>query len=299
MTNPLNKISFAFAAAILLIAGLPAGVAAQVKKVSGQYTYYGDKNDSPAMAKRKALEGARVDAISREFGTIVSQDVLQADRLDSKGESTKFLSLSASEVKGEWIADEGQPVYVVSLDPKDDTLVVNCRISGTAKAISNNSVEFNALALRNGNTAGNASTEYHSGDNLFLQFTAPTEGFLSVFLMGENGEVAKMLPYSSDLNQEVKVKKDYDYVFFDPSKHQGAFGEVDEFSIATNGEIEFNKLYVIFSPNAFSLPVMRKPRSEYEPAYLPEDDFSKWLVKARRNDPKMGVKQINLKLFPN
>lgn len=59
-----------------------ATAAPDVKKVSGTYTYYGDKNDSPAMAKRKALEGARLDAISREFGTIVSQDVLQADRID-------------------------------------------------------------------------------------------------------------------------------------------------------------------------------------------------------------------------
>lgn len=68
--------------------------------MSGNYTYYGDINDSPAECKRKALEGARIDALSQEFGTIVSQDVLQADRIDSNGESNKFLSLSATEVKG-------------------------------------------------------------------------------------------------------------------------------------------------------------------------------------------------------
>ncbi|MDE6771068.1 MAG: hypothetical protein K2J49_00555, partial [Muribaculaceae bacterium] len=89
-----------------------ASADSSVKKVSGNYTYYGDKNDSPAMSKLKALEGARLDALSKEFGTIVTQDVLQADRVDSHGESSKFFSLSSTEVKGEWIADDGDPVYV-------------------------------------------------------------------------------------------------------------------------------------------------------------------------------------------
>lgn len=268
---------------------------AQVKKVSGNYTYYGDKNDSPAMSKRKALEGARLDAISKEFGTIVSQDVLQADRVGSDGETSKFFSLSATEVKGEWIADEGNPVYVVSLDG-DDNLVVNCRVSGTAKAITNESVDFEALALRNGNTKGNASTEYKSGDDLMLSVTAPVDGEISVFLLDEAGDVTLMLPYGQDIAQEAMIKKGYDYVFFDASKNEGSFGEVDSFTLGTDGQIEFNKLYVVFSPKKYSLPMCNN--LEDGRRVLKEEDFSKWLVRSRRNDPKMAVKQINLKILP-
>lgn len=269
-----------------------------VKKVSGTYTYYGDKNDSPAMSKMKALEGARLDAISKEFGTIVTQDVLQADRIDSKGETSNFFSLSSTEVKGEWIADDGEPRFVVSLG-NDDCLIVNCSVKGTAKSISNDAIEFDAVALRNGSTKGNSSTEYHQGDDLFLSFTAPVDGFVSVFLMGNDGDVNKLLPYQQDGRQEVKVKKNYDYVFFDPNKGMGEFGEVDAFGISTGGEIEFNKLYVVFSPNSYSMPVLHPAKSEITLPYLTEEEFSKWLVKNRRNDPKMGVKQINLKLYPN
>lgn len=273
-----------------------AAAAPDVKKVSGSYTYYGDKNDSPAMAKMKALEGARLDALSREFGTIVSQDVLQADRVDSKGESNKFLSLSSTEVKGEWIADDGDPAYVVSLG-NDDCLIVSCRVQGSAKSISNDAIDFQALALRNGNTKGNASTEYHAKDNLYLYFTSPADGYLQVYLMYENGDVLKLLPYINDAKQEVKVKKDFDYVFFDENR-PSPYGDVDPFEIATDGDIEFNKMYVVFSPNAFARPVMKTDKYGELP-YLQEEEFSKWLVKNRRNDPKMSVKQINLKLFPN
>lgn len=209
-----NMILRTAAAVCVMIGTHTAVISAQVKNVSGNYTYYGDKNDSPFMAKQKALEGARLDAISSEFGTIVTQDVLQADRVDSKGENSKFFSLSSTEVKGEWIADNGEPTYVVSLG-NDDCLIVNCRVKGTAKAVSNDAVDFQSIALRNGNTKGNASSEYHQGDQLFLHFTAPVDGYVQVYLMLENGDVIQMLPYRSDVAQEVKVKKDYDYVFFD------------------------------------------------------------------------------------
>lgn len=266
-----------------------------VKKVEGTYTYYGDKNDSPASARRKALEGARIDAISKKFGTIVTQDVLQADRIGANGEDTKFFSLSATELKGEWIADDGEPVYEQALDA-DGNFVVTCKVKGTAKEISNESVEFEALALRNGKTKGNATTEYHEGDDLYVSFTAPMDGYVAMFLMLEDGKVLKLLPYISSGRQEARVNKNYDYVFFDDQRAAGDFGTIDSFQIATNGEIEFNKLYVLFSPTAFSMPMTKIVN---DIPTLGEEDFHKWLVRTRRNDAKMGVKQINLRLMPN
>ncbi len=294
MHNSVKKIGIFLGISVMALC-FTDNALAQVKKVSGQYTYYGDKNDSPAMSKRKALEGARLDAISKEFGTIVTQDIMQADRVGSDGETSKFFSLSATEVKGEWIADEGNPVYVVSLD-SEDNLVVNCRISGTAKAITNESVDFEALALRNGNTKGNASSEYKSGDNLLLSVTAPVDGEISVFLLDEAGEVTLMLPYGQDINQETLIKKGYDYVFFDETKNEGSFGEVDSFILGADSQIEFNKLYVVFSPKKYSLPLARTVDDGRR--VLKEEEFTKWLVKNRRNDPKMAVKQINLKIMP-
>lgn len=267
----------------------------KVKKVSGRFTYYADKSDSPASAKRKALEGARIDAISKEFGTIVSQDIQQADRIGAEGEETKFFSLSASEVKGEWIADDGEPSYEVGLD-KDDNLVVTCVVKGTAKEITNEAVDFEALALRNGTSKGNAATDYQDGDNLFMYVSAPCDGYLGIYLLDEAGNVITMFPYSQDSRQECRLKKGYDYVLFDPDKKENAFGEIDAFGIAAPEEIEFNKLYVVFSPTAFSHPLTRTGTDGLR--RTAESDFSKWLVKSRRNDPKMGVKQINLKLSP-
>lgn len=297
----MKKYSRHFVSVALLVAGTfsfaPAALSADIKKVNGTFTFYGDQNDSPAMCKQKALEGARVEALSKEFGTIVSQDVMLADRVDSKGESSNFFSLSATEVKGEWIANEGEPVFQVSLS-NDGCLIVSCQVKGLAKAITNEAVDFEAVALRNGAGGLYATTEYTEGDDLFIKFKAPIDGYAAIFLMQKNGETLKMLPYQGTPSQEIKIKKGYDYVFFDTSKAQGDFGEIDPLQISTDGEIEFNKLFVFFSPNAFSMPVMNNPRSQYELPYLTEEDFNKWLIKMRRNDAKLNVKQINLKLSP-
>lgn len=296
MRNPVEIIL-----AILLtgaaIIGSVSEASSEVRKVKGSYTYYGDKNDSPAMSKRKALEGARLEALAAEYGTIVSQDLLQSARSGVDGEGSKFLALSSTEVKGEWIADDGEPVYTVCLG-EDDCLIVSCTIAGTAKRISNEAVDFEVLALRNGTTKGNSATEYHDGDQLFLWFSAPTDGYLAVFLMTEGGEVVKLLPYRSDSSQEVHVKKGYDYVFFDDTRHQGDFGEIDTFEVTVDEEVEFNKMYVVFSPNRFSTPAMHPAPTVQSLPFVTETEFSKWLVRNRKADPRMGVRQINLKLLP-
>lgn len=284
-------------AVVAIFMATTAVAASPVKTVKGEYTYYGDKATSPAECKRLALEGARLDALAKEYGTIVTQDVLQADRIDSKGEANKFLSLSSTEVKGEWIADDGEPEFEITLD-KDDNLVVRCKVKGKAREISNESTEFDARVLRNGTKPGNASTDFYDGDDLYLYFTAPVDGYVSVFLSLEDGNVYQMLPYLSDTKGEAKVKRNYDYVFFDPTKAEGTFGTPDQFRIATAGVIEFNKIYVVFSPSYFAKPVMRARNSMGELPSMSEDDFSKWLVKSRRNDSKMGVRQMNLKIYP-
>lgn len=287
------KITIVIVVALLSI---HAHAAPPIKSVKGEYTYYGDKSTSPAECKRLALEGARLDALAKEFGTIVTQDIMQADRIDSNGESNKFLSLSSTEVKGEWIADDGEPEYVISLD-KDDNFVVSCVIKGKAREISNEASEFDARVLRNGSGPQFASSEFHDGDNLYLYFSAPIDGFVSVFLSLEDGNVYQMIPYLNASNNDVKVKKGKSYIFFDPNKTEYDFGTPDQFGITTDGVIEFNKIYVLFSPLYFARPPMQIHADTGLPS-MKESDFSKWLVKARRNDPKLGLKQMNLKIYP-
>lgn len=284
---------------LLLLLILPVSLcrASDIVSVQGESTYYDDGTKSKVECMRLAAEEARIDALARKFGTIVSQDIMQSDRIQGRREQNDFLALSSTEVKGEWIADEGEPEYEFSHDAKAN-LIVHCKVKGKAKEISNAATPFEAGVLRNGTDVRNADNLFRDGDDMYLYFRSSSDGFLSVFLEDEEGNVLLLLPYPRDSKTRVPVKRDRDYVFFSREKGREDGNDsstVEEMIMTAPDRVEYNRVYVLFSPENFSRPVMDSG------AGLPvmrSSEFNKWLVKTRRNDPKMGVKAMNIRISP-
>ena len=262
--------------------------------VKGEYTFYGDGSHSRDECKRMALEGARLEALRAEFGTTVTQDIVQHDLVNDGGESTYFSALSSTEVKGEWIADTDEPKYSFSVDDEGN-LVVKCTVRGRAREISNETVDFHTLALRNGNEERFADTSYKNGDELKLLLKAPVDGYAAVYLIGEGRKAYALLPYLNDPVGEVKLKRGKEYVFFDIEKADSSHGPVDVLIMTTDAPREYNRLYVVFSPNRFSRAVDTYT-DEVTPRTLSFEEFNRWIAKCRKVDPKMGVKIINLEI---
>ncbi len=215
-----------------------SGFALKEMSVNGEYTFYGDGSHSRDECKRLALEGARIEALKSAFGTIVSQDIVQHDMVNDGGESTYFSAMSATEVKGEWIADDGEPQFTYSVD-NDGNLVVKCSIKGRARELSNESTDFQTLVLRNGNEARFADTTFANGDDLKLLVKAPVDGFLAVFLVGEDRQTYALLPYLNDPDGEVKIKRGKEYVFFDTEKADSKHGPVDQLVLTSESPSEY------------------------------------------------------------
>lgn len=266
---------------------------AKTRTITGETTYYDDGHNSRNKIMELAAEQARVEALAREFGTIITQELVQTDRISSGRESNDFLNLSMSEVKGEWLGDIEEPKYDFSLD-KDGNMVVVCSVKGNARPISNESVSFETSVLRNGIYAKNADTRFRDGDDMYLYFLGSTDGYLNIWLEDESRKVYGLLPYPGDSKGEVKVKRYQEYTFFN-SKSSDDFGPVEELTLTAPDNVEYNRVYVIFSPNRFNRPPMTLEGGI--PA-LSSKDFAKWLMKVRRNDPQLGVKSINIEISP-
>ncbi|MCH5230798.1 MAG: DUF4384 domain-containing protein [Muribaculaceae bacterium] len=291
-----KKMKTVMALVGLFLMALPfQAIGAEIVSVKGESTFYDDGTHSKVECERLALEQARIDALAKKFGTIVSQDILQADRVQGNREKNDFLSLSSTEVRGEWVADDGDPVFTYEHDAKAN-LIVTCVIKGKAKAIDNESAQFNSQVLRNGTDTRNADINFRNGDAMFLDFQGSQDGYLAVFLEDEQKQVYQLLPYVNDQKTRVPVKKGNRYVFFSP--RDGQRGEiVDELVLTADFNTEYNRVYVLFSPEQFSSPVMNRAPGELP--YMNADEFSKWLVRTRKNDPKMGVKAMNLIIEPS
>lgn len=279
---------------IYLIFGLlPICLHAQrIQKVCGEYTFYAEGNQSPNEAKRAALEGAKLQAIADEFGTVISQSTTQKESSVNGEEKSYFSQLSASEVKGEWIEDDGEPEYEISF--ADDMLVVKCKVCGRARELSNEATEFEAEVLRNGTESRFADASFRSGDDMFMRFRSPADGYVAIYLIDETPAAYCLLPYIGNAEGQQRVEHGREYVFFAPDK--GAEGEkVDEFTMTCASETERNQIYVIFSPKPFT-KALDTQLSTRLPRQLSYEDFQQWLGRCRKRDTKMGVKVMHIEI---
>lgn len=272
---------------------------AQVKKVSGTYIYYGDPNMSVKEVRAAAIENARVQALAKEFGTLITQNTLQQENLKNGEEQSTFMLLNAAEVKGEWLEDLKEP-EILREELVNGMLVVEAQVYGRARAISNEAVDFETFTLRNGTEKRFADTRFKEGDDLFLYFKAPSDGFVAVYLVDEQRNAFCLLPYAADNDGQQPVEQGNEYVFFSP-QHQYDIpkNEIDEMTMTCGDErYERNQLYVIYSPNSFTKPVDKKGKQINKELQLPRQlsfkDFSQWMSKCCARDKKMNRKVIHL-----
>ena len=278
---------------IVCLCFLCVGTFAQrTEKVYAEYIYHAPENISLEEAKRIALERAKIQAIADEFGTIVSQSntTLVSNR---NGESSSdFFSLGGSEVKGEWIETIGQPEYEINYE--QGMLVVKAMVSGRIREIVSAQIDLKAEVLCNGTDLKFARTDFKSGDDLYLYFQSPVNGYLAVYLLDEVSQMVYcLLPYKSSSEAVTLIEKDKPYIFFS-AKHAGDKGHlVDEYTMTCTNPVERNTIYVVFSPNEFAKATSNNV-DELLPQELSFEKFQKWLLKGRNRDKDMTMVNKNL-----
>jgi hypothetical protein len=272
---------------ILLLFSLPLA-AQRTEYVCGEYSYPASIDVTPRQAMQEARERAKIDAIGKMFGITVSEQTF-LDRRDENGNlSTTFRSVGGTEVKGEWIKDstavEHPPYYNEVLK----LWMYKVSVCGTAREVISAGVNFTAKVLNNADSKYETDT-FNDGEDIFLSFRAPVDGYLAVYLMDDSQTAFCMLPYRKDPTKKVKITGGKDYIFFS-RKHaeRGEASMVAEYMMACEKATEQNILYVIFSPNEFT-----KANDAYAGGVFPSEmsaaEFQKWLAENRQKDKDMKV----------
>ena len=137
------------------------------------------------------------------------------------------------------------------------------------------------------------SDQFHSGDDLFLSFQSPVNGYLAVYLVDADNQAYCLLPYREQTDGIYSIKANQRYLFFNIKEApQTERSYVDEYVMTCSHSSEQNQIYVIFSPNQFV-----KATDNQSDATLPRElkfeDFQKWLTKCRKHD-----KEMNLRMMP-
>lgn len=271
--------------------------AQRTEKVTVSYTYIAPSSGSLDIARETALERAKIKAIADEFGTIVSQQNSTIVSNRNGVTNIDYLSLGSSEVKGEWIETIGEPTYDISF--QQNMLVVQVEVKGRIREIVSAPIDFVAKILCNGTEDRFERTDFHSGDDLYLSFRSPSNGFLAVYLVDNNRDAFCLLPYQSQTNGIYPIEANRQYVLF--SKEHAPKEEkaiVDEYTMTANESMERNQIYIIFSSNQF-IKATDSILSNGLPRQLNWEDFQKWLSKCRRRDKEMRVEKTTITIVEN
>ena len=287
----MNRILFI---SILAAFVLPCSALSQeIRKVSGTYTYVAPKSQSTEEAEIKAINEAKLHILADTYGTLVGTVTTTAISNGGNGNpTTDTYEIGESEVKGEWLNTIGQPVIVKEF--RNGELAITVSITGLVREITGGQVEFDAKVLRNGTEDKYESLDFNDGDDFFMAFTAPVDGYLSVY-MYDGGAAYCMLPYKTQTDGLFKVRGGVRYILFSKQDTDESFPAylVDEMEVFATKEVEFNRLYVIFSPTMF-IKAQDSSIAEDLPRKLDFKSFQQWLFKLRKRDRNMAVKLFDI-----
>jgi hypothetical protein len=267
----------------ILLCVVAVAFAQKTKKVTATYTYRAPENVTLEEAKRTALERAKLTAIADEFGTVVTQSNSTVMTNQNGQTDSRFFSLGGSEVKGEWIETTKDPQYDVKYE--GEMLVVSVEVSGRIREIVSAGIDFTAKILRNGTEEKFEGLEFKSGDDMYLYFKSPVDGYLTVYLLDETTQdVYCLLPYKASGDGAYRIEHDRPYILFSAKHENGNPNVVDEYTMTCSNETEYNDIYIIFSPNSFAKANSNETTDEVLPRQLSYESFQEWSVKFRKKD---------------
>lgn len=275
--------SFAlFCCFVLYIIGINAQ---STKKVSGTYTYHAPENISLEEAKHIAVNRAKIAAISDAFGTLITQNNFTIVSNNNEKSDNRFFSIGGSEVKGEWIETTKEPTFNISY--QQGMLVVSVELEGVIRKTSNEQLSISAKILRNGITSKYESDDFRNGDDMYLLFSTPTDGYLIAYMYDELSQSAVcLLPYINNTIGYQRIKGGKEYLFF----KQGVNEEhADEYTLTTTGESpEFDTLYILFSREPIYMAGNNISVNDVGMRSISYNDFIKWLTTTRKK-PSVNV----------
>lgn len=261
-------------------------------KVTGKFTLEVGDNDNITLrdAKHKCVENAKIEAVKAEFGEMVTSDIIETNvQDDGQQTSSFFMESTQSSAKGDWLGDTKEPE--IAVEYQDGKLLFTAEVWGVAREIIQSKIDLKCNIMRDGNGKKVRTDAFASGERIYLDFRAPSSGYVAIYLLDGNDEASCLLPYPRAQVGRFEVIGGRDYLFFDKESDPQAV----YYKMTTKREVEDNNIVVIFSPNPFTkcndiTGDARHPNS------LSQRDFRKWLLKCQRADHEMVVENRHIKI---
>jgi hypothetical protein len=268
-------------------------------KVKGTAQMEIPDNLSRQEVRKKVEELSTIDALERAFGRIVIQGnstyITNLQTGKKVETNTVFNTIANTSVKGEVVevikAEFNDVTGTRTIDGRKETFTeIRCDIEIEAREITTPPVDFISFTL--GCTDEKCrTTAYKNDDPLYLFFSSPASGYISVFL-DDRTETQCLYPYSTmpdEFEGGVPVSADKKYILFSDKKEFNYFPGKNfipgTYLLYCKSAQELNRLFVIFSKSTLNKPSLsgvKQIEGGYTlPKSLKSEDFQRWLNKYR------------------
>lgn len=279
-------------------------MAADVVTVTARAAYYAPLTMTPFQARQEAIQRAQLDAISRRFGSSLSQTSIsmQAEGINARDD---FYAIGQSDVKGEWVETIGDTIWIIT--PGERETLYEVTLKGRIREIPSNRIDLDSRILFNGTDRDRDQLRggsFNRGDYMYIYFTAPVDGYLAVYLGDDDPAMTMqcLIPYDGSGQGAFAVEAGKEYKLFSRDDAPAELRPyVRRIKMNCRKQTDINQIYVIFSPRPFTKAADSRSRRGQvarmadgtEVDLMPREadfaSFQRWLGKARRGDPNMQV----------
>ena len=258
--------------------------------------YYAYIQDILGEQRRQALSNAAMEALAIiAYKQPVTKGQVEFIRgVNSDGAVNRFSMLGTSEVKGVWLKDTREVWQRMELDEATQQLYIRTKVWGKARPLAVAATPVVAETISDDGDTGSTATEFRNGEKFYLHFRSAADGYLAVYLIDASGSVFTCLPYPSQRQNTVPVRKSADYVFFSKRRPAAVTAESDirQYFLTAEKDMEQNRLCIVFSPNDFTLALDEKQgvsANGQQVGRYSFDDFNEALFRQRMADGRMQV----------
>ena len=275
-------------------------------------------------AKERAFEKAKINALESAYGTLVTEGNTIYIENKNTGEKTEtntvFKMIGNTAVKGEIIEILKTNYKEIKKKEKvkrkkEEITYIECKVILSSKEIVDTKIEIESYPL-NSSKYIRPITDFYEGNDLFLYFRSPVNGYLTIYL-DDKKNAQCLLPYRKmpeGMEEAMPIKADKEYIFFSDKPEHNYFNDdffaEDTYELYSSSEKELNRLYVIFSKKPLNKPILKKienkeaivgiDKENFElPKVINSDSFQKWLVKIQQIRNDLVIKNILISIEKN
>ena len=264
----INRILL-FISIILLSASVSFAGKPKKVKILFSSTYNCSNDDSKNEGRRKAIEQAKIDALSDRFGVVMNEHNIYDITEDNEQLNSHFISSTTSNVKGEWVTMP-KITCTSSYDNHLECFVFHITVEGIAREILTADVGIHSsVLLRPDDSPERECLDIQSEQYFYLYFNSPVSGYLIAYVINEYGKAQRILPYFSDSRSNVRIEGGRDYVFFEEDNCvEGYEHTTNNMYLYTNDSMVSNRMVILFSEN----PIHKA--HDVNPSLIPKYVFS-------------------------